>query len=58
MPIDITAEEAGKMVDYFDKRYAELQRKKKELDLEIAINREMRDRYRDLWFSLSKEIKK
>jgi hypothetical protein len=58
MPIDITAEEAGKMVDYFDKRYAELQRKKKELDLEIAINREMRDRYRDLWFSLSKAIKK
>ena len=54
----ITAEEAGRMVDYLDRRYGDLQKKYKELDREISLNRQMRDHYQQLWLSLEREANK
>ena len=43
------------MVDYLDRRKDELEKKKRELDAEISLNRDLRERYFRLWISLTKE---
>jgi hypothetical protein len=55
MSFQITAEEAGRMVDYLDRRLREFQAKKTEIEAEISLNRDLRERYRNLWLSLERE---
>ena len=51
----ITKEEAGKMIDYIDRETGILEKQRTLLEVRISINRELRDRYRDLWLSLERE---
>jgi len=53
----ITAEEAARMVDYLDRQFIELKRKKTEIEAEISLNLDLRDRYHNLWLSLEREEK-
>jgi hypothetical protein len=58
MSFPITAEEAGRMVDYLDRRFREFQAKRTEIEAEISLNRDLRERYLNLWLSLAREEKR